>query len=45
MKNQTLEGYNVDAASEISSEGNDMLGLKELWDSLLHFGMGSSSIF
>lgn len=30
MKNQTLEGYNVDATSERSSEGHDMLGLKEL---------------
>ena len=36
MKNQTPKGYNVDVASERSSKGHDMLGLKELWDSLLH---------
>ena len=39
------EGYNVDATSERSSEGHDMLGLKELWDLLLQSGMGSYSIF
>ena len=30
MKNQTPEGYSVDAALERSSEGHDMLELKEL---------------